>query len=243
AQTATRTRKKPTRTAVTAVRFSILNHFSPSLTDAVTLTDRLRKAAIQKLDGHPLCAYFSGKTPDSDRLVGHRHPHYFAIPGDNNRVQELAIWIPKEQTEEFLPELSRIDRLYGAPNERPGPVAIRMSGYGPATDILPEYCGTHPTWISATPFAPTGYQKKNHTWQRYVQDRVNKELTYRGMPTARIDFPDKHPQIRIAAHRPFQPGLHHPTPVWLKLTFNQPVPGPLALGRLAHFGLGLFRWT
>lgn len=244
--TAPRRGRKPTSPPINAIRFSVLSRVAPSLTDAVTLTDRLRRAAIAKLDEHPDCSAFAGKTPSGEPLRGHRHPHYLALPdeehGEKHRIAELAIWIPAGCADDVLLRLSMIRSLHGPKDLQPGPVSVRMSGYGSTSDILPEYTTVSRHWESATPFVATGFRKKNLDWQGFVRKRVIDELRYRKMLVdVRVEPMRSPPQVRVAPRRPFRSGLSEHTPMWLRLEFDQPIRGPIALGHLVHFGLGLFR--
>lgn len=72
-----------------------------------------------------------------------------------------------------------------------------------------------------------------------------RELTYRGLPApAEIHVADTGWQ----AWRRYRPSVGRSSPqgraskpsAFLRLHFAEPVSGPLALGHLSHFGLGLF---
>lgn len=226
---------------VTTLRFAVLNTLPPSITDTVVLTSRLRAAAIKALDTHAQLRLFAGKNDTGDHLEDHQHPHYLALPDESGRAAELAIWVPQGCAEDAVALLHKeVRRLYGHP-DAPGPdtTRVKLTGYGTASDLLPDYTGPSRTWISSTPFLPTGHRKKDWDW--FVRQRITKELAYRGLPApSTVDIlPD--PQQRFTTHRPGQRRHYGAPPAWVCITFPEPIHGPVGLGHLSHFGLGLFK--
>ncbi|WP_166355289.1 type I-G CRISPR-associated protein Csb2 [Phytoactinopolyspora limicola] len=241
----------PARTArpavgpVQAVRFSVLNRVLPALNDMVTLTHLLRQTVLNKFsDQHPAYWWFAGKDPHGQPLHGHNHPHYLALPDERHRVGELAVWLPNATngSDDVLQRLSGVRRLW-RPHDGGRPeaaIAVRLSSFGTVQQVLPEYAGESSSWVSATPFVPTGHRKGE--WQEFLRRRLIRELAYREhLPADAQVTLLRGPGVRVAPRRPYEPGTHVPTPTWLRIEFAQPVPGPVVLGRLAHFGLGLFK--
>ncbi|KOV81771.1 type I-U CRISPR-associated protein Csb2 [Nocardia sp. NRRL S-836] len=226
---------------VTTLRFAVLDPQAPSITDTVVLTSRLRATAIKALDNHPQLRLFAGKNDAGGHLENHQHPHYLALPDKSGRAAELAIWIPQGCAEDVVALLHKeVRRLYGPPGA-PGPdtTRITLTGYGTADNLLPEYTRPSRTWISTTPFLPTGHLKKD--WHWFVRNRIIKELAYRGHPQPSTVELLQDPQFRFTTHRPGQKRHHGAPPAWVRITFPQPTHGPIALGDLSHFGLGLFQ--
>ncbi|WP_109634762.1 type I-G CRISPR-associated protein Csb2 [Lentzea atacamensis] len=226
---------------VTTLRFAVLDPLPPAITDAVVLTSRLRAAAIKALDAHPQLRLFAGKDDSGNHLEGHQHPHYLALPDENGRAAELAIWIPQGCAEDAVALLHKeVRRLYGHPNA-PGPdtTRINLTGYGAVNNLLSDYTGPSRTWISATPFLPTGHRKRD--WQWFVRHRIIRELAYRELtePSTVDLLPD--PPQRFTTHRPGQRRHQAAPPAWVRVTFPEPIHGPVVLGHLSHFGLGLFQ--
>jgi CRISPR-associated protein Csb2 len=256
----TRQPRRPARrtAAVEAVRFSILgraqpphSRVNPPLTEAVILTDRLRGSAVAKLNevrgNEHLASLLVGR--DGDTLMrGHQHAHYLALPDADRRIASLAVWAPGGLADDELRALSRIEQLLGHENAPgPGTLLVRMAGYGTADDVLPDLAIKATTWRSVTPFIAPRHPKRHQ--HDYVRAELRKELDRRGLPNAvNVEF-DRHPARTIGEYtrqRPSQrrrtgqptsnglPGAH------LIITSPVPIAGPLALGHLSHFGLGLF---
>ena len=106
-------------------------------------------------------------------------------------------------------------------------------------------------WISITPYAPGRRWCKN--WsdpklrQEHVVNDLKRELGFRERPVPGqieelgIGEFEGHDWRRFRRGRPRrgEQGQNRPA-IPLRLTFAEPVEGPLVLGGLSHFGLGLF---
>jgi CRISPR-associated protein Csb2 len=100
-------------------------------------------------------------------------------------------------------------------------------------------------WISVTPYL--------HPWHRKprfeVADQIRRECRQRGLPDVASVEPVAEVYLASRARRPIhfhrfrsKPGIAQPDrhgSFW-RLTFAEPIRGPLALGFACHFGLGLF---
>jgi CRISPR-associated protein Csb2 len=107
--------------------------------------------------------------------------------------------------------------------------------------VLPELVGPHTAWRSLTPMALTRHAKRRGG--RIVdgaEEQVVRELTLRGFPApAEVELlPGA--WMRFQTTRPGTARRGAPTVVGVRLRFADPVRGPIALGGLSHFGLGLF---
>jgi CRISPR-associated protein Csb2 len=243
-------RRRVSGVAVEAMRFSVTSRVRPPYTDAVAAADLLRGAALSKLGtirgdsrGPSLLA---GKAADESKLTGHRHAHYLALPDDQQRIGAFLVWAPGGLAGDELDALARIDCVR-PPGTMPGPrFTVRISGYGPVRQVAADYAAPARRWRSVTPFVPPGHAKPD--WWRFLIGQVHSELSYRDKPEPRDialrggdwrSFIRYRPTRRFATTSPDQRGARPGE--FLELTFAEPVAGPLALGHLSHFGLGLFR--
>lgn len=249
---------------VEAMRFTITSRVLPPETDAVALTDRLRGAAVKRIskarDNRPGFSLLAGRDADERRLEGHGHAHYLAIPDDRRRIAEVAVWAPAGLGEEETHALSRVTSLWapeGMPG--PGPLEIRLAAYGDAVTVLDDLTGPATVWQSVTPFSPPRHAKRD--WGTFVEQEVRRELRSRGLAEPMEVMPvegdwraflryrpskrfagsyGRAARDRVAASDRADP-RPAPSAALLRLVFAEPVLGPLALGELSHFGLGLFR--
>lgn len=244
-RSAGRATTRPAR-EVTTVRLSVLQAALPAQTDALVYTDLLRQAALSKL-GQPLeTSMLAGKTARGQALdQQHSHAHYLPILGDQ-RLCELVVWAPRGLSDEEFKALTSVRRLTSAVHEG-WRLTVRISGVGTIGQTAPELSGPARTWESALPFTPSRYPPRRADWQGFLAADITRELGYRGLPepvTVDIIPGD------WAAFRRYRPTARnrHDTrqgqagrpSAFLRLTFAEPVRGPIVLGHLSHFGLGLF---
>jgi CRISPR-associated protein Csb2 len=233
---------RPVRT-VTAVRFDLLHAALPPDTDAAIYTDLLRQAAIKQLGEHAEGTMLGGRTSDDAPMQGGKHAHYLPIIRDR-RLTGLVVWVPGALGDKELNALCDVRALYDYKHRVP----VRVSGIGTIEQVAPELVGPARTWRAVTPFTPSRYPKKNRDeWNNFVVNEIHRELGLRGHTTAAdFEFIDG-PWTAFVRHRPSarhrgdkRQGQAHLPAQFLQLRFAQPVHGPLTLGWLSHFGLGLF---
>lgn len=241
-------RRKPPQ--VEAVSFEVVSLVRPPAGEGLHLTDRLRNAAVRRLcvrRGQVLgFSRLAGRGADQERLTGHQHAHYLALPDAERRVGGLVAWAPGGLGDDEVASLAQVEELFGA-RDAPGPstVQIRMAGYGEASSVMADYAGSARIWTSVTPFASSRHQKGE--WEDFLRSEVHRELAFRHLPAATIDILDEdwvsfvryRPSKRFQAERTDR--RSSPRGVFVRLTFDTAQSGPLALGHLSHFGLGLFR--
>ncbi|MGH2767546.1 MAG: type I-G CRISPR-associated protein Csb2 [Actinomycetota bacterium] len=241
----TRAPRQVERAAPTCVRWALAGPARPSAKAAVAVADVLRQACMarfgRRFDGaaSPLLA---GKDSTGAPLRGHGHAHYFAVDLDKDRlIDHVFVWVPAGLRDAELSALGRLDRLMGyghISDFRPG--RLGLEAFGEVARVAPEIVGPALAWRSHTPFAPPRHPKRRQIWQDFIQQQVTEELLRRSLPA-----PEK---VRILrgdwlAHRRhrIRGRLEDARPaVGVEIVFSEPVAGPVTLGALSHFGLGLF---
>ena len=230
---------------VTAVRLSILQTGLPADTDALIYTDLLRQAALSKFGSPVHSPALSGKTQSGQAMNSqHGHAHYLPVIRDH-RVTDLVVWAEQGLPDQELKALTSIRRLTSPINDR-WRLTVRISGIGDVTEVARELTAPATTWESSLPFTPNRYQNRGE-WTKFLTAELARELTYRDLPVpAKVElipgdwaaFRRYRPTAR-RRHDPRQGQASRPG-AFLRLTFSDHVSGPLALGHLSHFGLGLF---
>jgi CRISPR-associated protein Csb2 len=184
-----------------------------------------------------------GKTSDNAPMRGGKHAHYLPLIRER-RLTGLVVWVPGGLVDKELTALCDVRALYDYKRR----VQVRVSGLGAMEQVAPELVGPARTWRAVTPFTPSRYPKKNRDeWFNFVRNEIQRELSVRGhTPAADVEFIDR-PWTAYVRHRPSarlrrdkRQGQAHLPAEFLRLRFSQPVHGPLTLGWLSHFGLGLF---
>lgn len=257
-------RKRPRSTAPhaarpTVVRLSLAGTPAPRVRDLVTITDALRAACVKTLttdrSGPPSTSLLAGKNESGQPLEGHQHAHYLPIT-DNTSITGLAIWVPGGLSDDELHALTRLaGRTIGTPEGVPGPrgLHVRVTAHGGSELLPPALTGPATTWESATPFIPTRHRHRHQDDTDYLRTQIHRELTYRHLAEPATITPIKHPEWALFTRHRFTPHQRsgqtakttgsrndHAPAYAARIEFSQPVHGPLSLGTLSHFGLGLF---
>ena len=215
----------------------------PALTDAVTVGHLLR-AALQRRFDHgrdgTRSAVFSGHDEEGPRRDQHAHAHFLALPGrDLRRIDHLFVWAPEGFGPREVTAIAalRVLRMRDAPE----PFRVALVALGdPDSLSLPQLAGPQAVWRSLTPMALTRHAKRRGgVVVDGAEDQVVRELLLRGFPAPEVELlPGA--WMRFKTTRPGASRRRAPAVVGARLRFAEPVYGPIALGGLSHFGLGLF---
>jgi CRISPR-associated protein Csb2 len=241
-----RRRGEPAR----AVRFSVLQAGLPPQTDSLIYTDLLRQGALSKLGRLPeerTRTQLGGRTADGAAMTGHGHAHYLPLITDR-RLTGLVVWVPNGLPDDELKALTSVDRLYSKVNPD-WRLTVRVAGIGTPGQVAPELMAPRRAaiWRSVTPFTPTRYPKRNAGCLDYLRTEVANELKNRSLPPLRAvtllddewqSWRRYRPSARM--RRDTRQGQATRPSAFLRIELAEPTHGPLALGHLSHFGLGLF---
>lgn len=238
---------------ITAARWVVAGRARPSAYATVAITHVLR-AACQSAYGQRFdnasSPQLSGKDENGEPLRGHAHAHYFALDqpdtgaarGDR-RVEDLLVWVPEGMDEQVIAAVAVV-HLGGLRGHRHisdfRPLRLGLEAVGTVETVAPELVGPATVWESHTPFAPARHRKRGQDPRAFLEAEVSRELAFRGVHLAPSVTALPGDWLAFRRHRPDRQRLaeaHYA--VGLRLTFPKPVTGPLALGALSHFGLGL----
>ena len=236
--------------SVEVVRWSLATSARPSLHSAVAWADTLRNAALGAYGGaerRPAPPVLSGKAGDGGKgLDQHGHVHWLAFGERGDPLLSTVVaWAPDGFDEEILDAITSISALYRSGISDVHHSRLGLEGWGSASEIIPELVGPARMWESYTPFAPSRHPRRVG-FEEHVVASVLAELSWRGLPAADVEVlpsgDDRSSQWhRFRTHRPSRERMSDTRRArGVRLRFGQPVAGPVALGALSHFGLGLF---
>lgn len=229
----------------TAIRWSFASPARPSVHAGVSVADVLRRACMGrfgKLTDGGTSELLSGKQADGTPLAGHRHAHYLAFDSDGDqRIDTLLAWAPDGFPEREVEAITGLRGLRGyehVADFRPGRTAL--IAVGSVAEVVPELCGPARTWESMTPFAPARFPRRRQRWDEHTVAQVAQEIGWRGLPEPRKVELVPGGWLDFRRHRPTKERLAQARrATGVRLTFDLPVEGPIALGALSHFGLGV----
>jgi len=213
----------------------------------VAVGELLRRAALKK-HGEP-SETLSGKQPSGDRNRGrHEHAHYFSLtPGHRldagAPIDSLVVWAPGRLNGDELAALAQVKWLRadraasGVPD-----IAVAVAAFGEIEEVAPEIVGPVSTWRSRTPFVP-GRHRQKLSWNDHIQIEIARELSvYRDLPapTSVTVLDDDARRYRRRRLPPKETIGGSRRAAFVEIRFKHPVKGPIILGSMSHFGLGLF---
>jgi len=217
----------------------------PGIRDAVAVAEAVR-AAVQgrygAIHAGAASAVFSGRDENGFRRDDHRHAHYLALPDEQGRrVDYVAVWAPEGFGPDEIATLGGLRELRASWLREPLPVALAAVGR-PAAIRFPRLLGPVRRWQSVTPFGLPRHPKARAG--RLVEgpvEQIQSELTRRGYPAPEHIELVRGPWLEYRRTRVRVSRLRAAHVVGAEIVFSEPVRGPLAIGALSHFGLGLFQ--
>lgn len=229
----------------TAVRWAISSPALPGRFAAVAMADVLRRACLGRygrLFRGGASPVLSGKDPGGQPLSGHVHAHYVALDADGDGLLDhLVLWAPQGLGTRELQAAAAVDRLTGfahVPDFRP--CRLGLEAFGDVRQVAPELVGPASTWRTITPFAPARHAKRRVTWTTHVEDQGREELRWRSLLAPEAVKLLRGPWLSFRRHRVGEHLEDARRASGVEITFDRPVEGPIMLGALSHFGLGLF---
>lgn len=228
----------------------------PSITRALPQAELFHRAVVS-IAG-------KGNRVDCPELVGRdatgkpvrgNHSHAHTIPfsmSDDGRIDHIVVYAPGGLGHSAQTAIMNLRRTWTKGGT--GDLQLALVGKGPIC-ILRELQKTTAqpdrllgsaegakVWVSATPFVPPRHMKSRG--RNTLVGQVETELESRGFPkpeTIEI-LPELSTRFRHFVKRRSRGGSLPPVDIGfgLKVTFSQPVKGPILLGYASHFGLGRF---
>lgn len=214
----------------------------PRVEKSLWLGERLRSALLSHVGDHP-CPALTGKDDDDRPLQNHGHAFFLPQANARGHVDHFIVYARDGFDPAAVHALRSLRVLHGLTSH---PVYTTVAALGRAdTFERPPLALTSATrWESLTPFVPPRCPKQR-------RDSPEDQLRWlcRGLlgaePIAITPFaPERTRQLAFHTYRHERrrgaPPPGQPQRLGFHLEFAAPVPGPLALGYGAHFGLGQF---
>ncbi|HOE12832.1 MAG TPA: type I-U CRISPR-associated protein Csb2 [bacterium] len=250
-------------------RFVIDGPVLPLVEETLPFAELMRRSLMWRYSHLPgmespcFSEIFSGKNiADGSPLEGHQHAYFLpADEDDDGRIDHITVVSDMCFGDGELRSLDRIRKLKWGEDEL-GLMLIALTTRDEAGGCL---FGPSKVWESATPFLVTRHPKKRGQ-KRDSPELLSHPLDFvRQVLTEELDRyrrecrPDILEHCSIELLNENRIGAHHLRPIQFKrfrqkrgddggrcpaggfrVTFPEPVRGPLCLGHSCHFGLGLF---
>jgi CRISPR-associated protein Csb2 len=228
----------------TLARLRIVGGDRPGLHEAIVVAEVARRA-LQSVYGranqNATSTVFSGRDGERMRTDQHAHAHYLVTsdPG-SARVDHLTVWAPEGFGPNEVAALAQVTELRDA-RAWPEPLRIALTALGTPDSLpLPDLCAHTNRWRTLTPIVLTRHAKRRGGQTiDGPAEQIARELQLRGLPPATRITRTEGAWHEFRARRPTG---RRPVPAALlgaRIELAAPARGPIALGALAHFGLGL----
>lgn len=248
----------PTIARIALASDTVQGDVRPQVTQGIYLAETTRRALMGRSrdeSGLP-SRLFSGKDEDGRPLRGHQHAFFLTCDDDEDgRIDHLLVYVRGGMGHRELEAIAGIKKLWQV-RHKPDlfPVLVGMGQaeeFGSNQPGMPgrtRLLGRSRYWSSATPYLLTRHPKKNG--KESPAEQLRRDLERMGLPepVGIEQMPDGRPTRRktfrwLEFARERQTGGKPPAQALgygFRITFDEPVTGPIALGYGAHFGLGTF---
>lgn len=246
----------------TAARFAVASQAPPRLTECMSVAERIRRALMSRSGG---AAVFAGKDERGSPLRGNRHA--FILPeanGRHGRITHVTIYAPMGFDDVTRHALDSLRDVWGRGGHD---VQLVLLGVGEredfaGTNVLAGQCPLFvesDTWVSRTPFIPTRHPKAKRSGVPKLDERgvqigspahdLRRLLIAAGLPEPVVIEPVDSTTLggksvrwlEFRSLREYGNGARSTNlGLGFRITFPEPVRGPIAVGYGAHFGMGVF---
>jgi len=195
----------------------------------------------------------AGKDADGEPLKGHRHTEYLAWC-EEGRPTRLLVWRGSRSFDDYEYEAILLaasrDVSWAAAGSDADKWKVRLIPLDRAVPPPPGFDGTSAAiWQSVTPYVPPRYHLRSgkQRERESVAVQVRREISERGIHAgAEVTVEEVSSPQWVSVHVPRsraseRESLGDRRGYLLRLTFSEPLRGPLRLGHSSSFGLGLFR--
>ena len=208
----------------------------------------------------------SGRRADGQPVKDPEHSHAFWLPedaDDDGRIDHVSVYVPGGMDADIQSKLDRITRLWvprgdadseGGQDSQTSTAEWRLAleGFGDRSDFAAgkrtggaQIFGTSSRWRSATPFLAAGHLKSGGYRTEVLRLLARRGWTIEGVEVEASNGIEVGGTLRDPSHfhRFRSRGREKQfdtAGAMLRITFPNPVSGPVALGFGSHFGLGLF---
>ena len=201
----------------------------------------------------------SGKDTSGTRLTGHRHAYFALYPDEQGYPTRLVCYRTSPFLEEEIEAMHSSSRYpFGWRKTHDAPLSrndwqVQMVPL-PLQTPLPSGFDSESSanWVSATPFVPPGRRHRFRNGKLRAGETpaalAAKLLEKAGFPNCRVQAVREKSHQWLSVHEPAGERIHRLQTTtrnvregcYLRLTFDEPVQGPICLGHSSHYGMGLF---
>ncbi|MBT9583718.1 type I-U CRISPR-associated protein Cas5/Cas6 [bacterium] len=211
-------------------------------------------ATLQRASSPQAALVLLGRDRDRFADQHHQHAHLLHLDLDEDgRLDHALVWAPAGLDPDAQQVLRMVRKTWTKGGA--GELQVALAGLGDAETLRGAGdqlgraisaaigpSGGAREWISATPFVAPRFTKKRG--KDSLEAQIGESLARRNLPPAQIEILDLHCNLRLSFRHFILHDSTHAPPVPMghavRLTFHEPVRGPICLGYGSHCGLGRF---
>jgi CRISPR-associated protein Csb2 len=240
----------------TVARYAVASAVLPRITQAISVAERVHQSLVKFSNKAPV---FTGRDTNGLLLTGHKHAHIFCEGAHRAAITHVTIYAPMGFDTAERDALKRLRSVWGHGGHD---LQLVLLGIGEPDEFVDESLlfSAANAWRSMTPFVPTRHPKNHrdgrpkldsdgwhigspeHDLRRLILERGDLPVPQKIERRRVIEFADRSLRcIQFQRERKHGDGARAGQLGYsFRLVFPNAVPGPVAFGYGAHFGLGLF---
>ena len=251
-------RSQPRLSRPTVARFAVASAVLPRITRAVSVAERVHQALVARFKDGPAPAVFTGLGLDGKPQAGHHHAFIFCeANGARDAVTHVTVFARDGFDAPARRAIESLQRVWGHGGHD---LQLVLLGFGDTHTFSDcRLFAKSRVWRSLTPFVATRHPKAHRDGRPKLDANgwpigspphdLRRLLAEASLPLPQKTEPMEAIPIGSRRLRPleFQSQRFHGNGLRgghsgaaFRLTFAEPISGPLAFGYGAHFGLGLF---
>jgi CRISPR-associated protein Csb2 len=239
----------------TVARFAVVSQVMPRMTQAVSVAERIHQSLVKWSGNSPV---FTGRQIQGEPMVGHDHAHVFCESySQRDAITHVTVFARMGFDAAAGRALKQLRTVWGHGGHDLQLVLLGVGNIESFGDALPLQKAN--VWESASPFVPTRHPKCYRDGRPKLDEDgwpigspahdLRRLIRETGFPMpAKIEALSRiRTGKRFLRCIEFQAIRRHGNGSRagqfghaFRVTFAEPVQGPLAFGYAAHFGLGLF---
>lgn len=231
----------------------------PTLARTLPQAELIHKALVGRAGKAkaPVPPELSGCDAQRQPLKGHAHAHILPMDLDaDGHLDHVLLWVPQGLGQVAMASVQGLRRTWMKGGAEELRVALAGHGFLHLMETWPAGLGRYVkagrVWTTLTPFVPPRFVKQGG--RNSPEGQIRAELASRSLPVPDQieiraypgpgDLPDAQAtHFRHFVRRRTRGGEPPPQDLgwFVRLTFPEPVKGPICLGYGGHFGLGMFQ--
>jgi CRISPR-associated protein Csb2 len=243
----------------TVARYAIVSKVPPSITEALSLSERFHQALCSRLREGENSVSLTGRNHDGSPAAGNEHVYFLPECDQHGYITHVTLYAKGGLDDAACQAIGKVKRVWGAEGFDVD-IILLATGHADDFKVASPYFRKSHVWKSLTPFIPVRHPKASRKGVKKIDERSGLQI---GSPEqdcwrlvemlasnldgiqflgSRIQYGLRDvPCLHFQRNRRNGHGLRAGTNGYaLQIEFKEKTAMPFGVGYGAHFGLGLF---